>query len=86
MPKTVKKTGVNDPCPCGSGNKFKKCCGKQSTSNQSTSQTARVSGLCQAAAVGDVESARRLLAAGAAVDDTETWGFTPLQWFRDLAT
>ena len=20
-------TGRNDPCPCGSGNKFKKCCG-----------------------------------------------------------
>ena len=25
-----KKTGRNDPCPCGSGLKFKKCCyGKQ---------------------------------------------------------
>lgn len=23
-----KKVGVNDPCPCGSGKKFKKCCGK----------------------------------------------------------
>jgi preprotein translocase subunit SecA len=23
------KTGPNDPCPCGSGKKFKKCCGKQ---------------------------------------------------------
>ncbi len=23
-----KKVGRNDPCPCGSGNKFKKCCGK----------------------------------------------------------
>lgn len=22
----VKKTGRNDPCPCGSGNKFKNCC------------------------------------------------------------
>jgi hypothetical protein len=22
------KVGRNDPCPCGSGNKFKKCCGK----------------------------------------------------------
>lgn len=21
-----KKTGRNDPCPCGSGKKFKKCC------------------------------------------------------------
>jgi len=29
--KTVKhegsKTGRNDPCPCGSGKKYKKCCG-----------------------------------------------------------
>jgi uncharacterized protein YecA (UPF0149 family) len=22
------KTGRNDPCPCGSGSKFKKCCGQ----------------------------------------------------------
>ena len=22
------KTGRNDPCPCNSGKKFKKCCGK----------------------------------------------------------
>ena len=22
------KVGRNSPCPCGSGNKFKKCCGK----------------------------------------------------------
>ena len=22
------ETGRNDPCPCGSGKKFKKCCGK----------------------------------------------------------
>jgi SWIM/SEC-C metal-binding protein len=30
-PKTVrvdKKVGRNDPCPCGSGMKYKKCCGK----------------------------------------------------------
>ena len=25
-PETVKKIGRNDPCPCGSGKKFKKCC------------------------------------------------------------
>ena len=22
------KTGRNDPCPCGSGRKYKKCCGR----------------------------------------------------------
>lgn len=27
--KKASGTGRNDPCPCGSGNKFKKCCGKQ---------------------------------------------------------
>jgi uncharacterized protein YecA (UPF0149 family) len=30
MSKTVvkeAKVGRNDPCPCGSGKKFKKCCG-----------------------------------------------------------
>jgi SEC-C motif-containing protein len=31
-PKTVQregaKVGRNDPCPCGSGRKYKKCCGK----------------------------------------------------------
>ena len=26
--KTEPKVGRNDPCPCGSGKKFKKCCGK----------------------------------------------------------
>jgi len=26
-PRTVNGTGRNDPCPCGSGKKFKKCCG-----------------------------------------------------------
>jgi len=24
----VDKVGRNDPCPCGSGKKFKKCCGR----------------------------------------------------------
>ena len=30
-PKTMiaeKKVGRNDPCPCGSGNKYKRCCGR----------------------------------------------------------
>lgn len=26
-PVSVSKTGRNEPCPCGSGKKFKKCCG-----------------------------------------------------------
>ncbi len=28
QPKRVKKIGRNDPCPCGSGRKYKNCCGK----------------------------------------------------------
>lgn len=27
LPRTTSKIGRNDPCPCGSGRKFKKCCG-----------------------------------------------------------
>ncbi|AEB10552.1 preprotein translocase subunit SecA [Desulfobacca acetoxidans] len=27
--KTAKKVGRNDPCPCGSGKKYKKCCGNK---------------------------------------------------------
>jgi SWIM/SEC-C metal-binding protein len=26
--KVEKKIGRNEPCPCGSGKKYKKCCGK----------------------------------------------------------
>jgi preprotein translocase subunit SecA len=26
--RTEKKIGRNQPCPCGSGKKYKKCCGK----------------------------------------------------------
>ena len=28
QPKRVQKVGRNDPCPCGSGRKYKQCCGK----------------------------------------------------------
>jgi uncharacterized protein YecA (UPF0149 family) len=27
--RAVPKVGRNDPCPCGSGKKYKKCCGKE---------------------------------------------------------
>ena len=27
--KSDKKVGRNDPCPCGSGKKYKHCCGKE---------------------------------------------------------
>lgn len=28
-PVRSEKIGRNDPCPCGSGKKYKKCCGKE---------------------------------------------------------
>ena len=27
LPRHVADIGRNDPCPCGSGKKYKKCCG-----------------------------------------------------------
>ncbi|OPY59022.1 MAG: hypothetical protein A4E55_00391 [Pelotomaculum sp. PtaU1.Bin035] len=27
-PKSIREVGRNDPCPCGSGKKYKKCCGR----------------------------------------------------------
>ena len=33
----MKKIRRNDPCPCGSGEKYKKCCLLQKTSDQSFS-------------------------------------------------
>ena len=32
--KTVRKIYPNDPCPCGSGKKYKQCCGRKLYSNQ----------------------------------------------------
>jgi uncharacterized protein YecA (UPF0149 family) len=29
--KSTRTVGRNDPCPCGSGKKYKKCCGKTKT-------------------------------------------------------
>ena len=31
MPVQSEKIGRNDPCPCGSGKKYKKCCGANET-------------------------------------------------------
>ncbi|HOQ80169.1 MAG TPA: SEC-C metal-binding domain-containing protein, partial [Candidatus Cloacimonadota bacterium] len=31
--KNAEKVGRNDPCPCGSGLKYKKCCGKMESFN-----------------------------------------------------
>jgi len=28
QPRRARKTGRNEPCPCGSGKKYKNCCGR----------------------------------------------------------
>ena len=33
-PVVVKKVGRNDPCPCGSGKKYKKCCGQNEVADK----------------------------------------------------
>ena len=32
----MKEVGRNDPCPCGSGKKFKKCCAQKSSMERRT--------------------------------------------------
>lgn len=32
--KSARKVGDNDPCPCGSGKKYKKCCKFKDTNNK----------------------------------------------------
>ena len=34
QPKRVEHIGPNDPCPCGSGKKYKKCCGMKAADVQ----------------------------------------------------
>ncbi|GAB4228865.1 MAG: hypothetical protein Tsb0021_06490 [Chlamydiales bacterium] len=36
-----KKVGRNDPCPCGSGKKYKACCFKSEQASRKSSLTAR---------------------------------------------
>ena len=38
----ISKVGRNDPCPCGSGKKFKQCCERKSGSLSSTTWIAIV--------------------------------------------
>ena len=40
------KVGRNDPCPCGSGKKFKKCCGKEA--NEPAAAEGKDGGVCKA--------------------------------------
>ncbi len=57
----VTKIGRNSPCPCGSGKKLKKCCGKE---NKAVSDSPNVDQLLNSAVQlqidGDIEKARSL--------------------------
>lgn len=57
---TTAKTGRNDPCPCGSGKKYKQCCGGSAAEKKQSVFTNRivvlVGGLLLLMAIGFVRS------------------------------
>ena len=62
------KPGRNDPCPCGSGKKYKKCCEGKSglnspvpVSDPTPSECSRLAGLFNAGRFAEVETQARLL-------------------------
>jgi tetratricopeptide (TPR) repeat protein len=50
--KAKRKTGRNDPCPCGSGKKYKYCCGREAGTKSSSNQKL---------STGDFRAMRRLM-------------------------
>jgi tetratricopeptide (TPR) repeat protein len=57
------KTGRNDPCPCGSGWKYKHCCGRVGVAGQ-TAPTAPVAASSAAPARADIAGLAGLIGAG----------------------
>lgn len=49
----MSKIGRNDPCPCGSGKKYKKCCAKTSSSSNGRTTSAAKAAYVDAKAVAD---------------------------------
>ncbi len=47
------KTGRNDPCPCGSGKKYKRCCLEQDQQDQRDAETALAAALAEQQAEDD---------------------------------
>jgi tetratricopeptide (TPR) repeat protein len=68
------KTGRNDPCPCGSGKKYKRCCQEKDEAAQSATLTATHAAR-QAAAQAEYEARKQAL-----LERIET-----LDAYRDLA-
>ena len=56
------RTGRNEPCPCGSGKRFKKCCGALPAADTGKAQFARdhIAKLQRQAAAGDASATARL--------------------------
>lgn len=57
----LKKPGRNDPCPCGSGKKYKKCCG--GADSETPSHTNFLSDAFEKINTGDIGGAEKLLQA-----------------------
>ena len=53
----MEKAGRNDPCPCGSGKKFKKCCENQNKTKKI--QATVLSSLTSTSAVSDTSRVSR---------------------------
>ena len=67
-----------EPCPCGSGRRYKECCGRIGTMPSPAAQSARVAEACTAAAAAladdDAERAYRVLAAAEPEAPDATFG------------
>ena len=55
-----KEIGRNDPCPCGSGKKYKKCCGKPGMSARNISVVKSDMNSLQGRIVGEQSQANSL--------------------------
>jgi|GEM_PF-6246845 len=81
------KTGANEPCPCGSGKKYKQCCRKQDIENQPQKVRTRLSweSMLRAAPEEQAEIAASILKRGGfSPDQLRGWlGLAQLSLSRD---
>jgi hypothetical protein len=55
------KTGRNDPCPCGSGLKYKKCCADKQAASEHQSVMGELKGLLEGKSFGSLDEANEFL-------------------------
>ena len=55
------KTGRNDPCPCGSGKKYKKCCANKSASSILQDMKEDIHNLIGGRSFGSIEEVQDVL-------------------------